>query len=111
MKELLINASPNETRLALIENGALQEIYIERPSLESKVSNIYRGKVNRVLPGIQSAFIDIGLQKSGFIHVSDVVSARANKNEGKNKEPQEIGKFVHLGDEIFVQVEKDEINT
>ncbi|MES2605544.1 MAG: Rne/Rng family ribonuclease, partial [Pseudomonadota bacterium] len=64
--EILINASPSETRVALIEQGLLQQIYIERNNRRGPVGNIYLGKVVRVMPGMQAAFVDIGLEKAGF---------------------------------------------
>jgi len=70
-KQLLINATPEETRVALVENGTLAEFYIERASDRGLVGNIYCGKVVRVLPGMQAAFVDIGLAKAGFLHASD----------------------------------------
>ena len=70
--DILINWSPQETRVALVENGALQEIHIERSLERGLVGNIYSGRVARVLPGMQSAFIDIGMERSAFLHVADV---------------------------------------
>ncbi|HVX00086.1 MAG TPA: hypothetical protein VHA52_06615, partial [Candidatus Babeliaceae bacterium] len=71
-EEILINVTPREVRVALLENGMLQEIYIERSLQQGLLGNIYKGKINRLLPGIQSAFVNIGLERSGFLHVSDV---------------------------------------
>ena len=65
--ELLVNVTPAETRVALIEGGALQEIHIERDAKRGIVGNIYKGKVSRILPGMQAAFIDIGLERCGFV--------------------------------------------
>ena len=70
-KLILINSTPEETRVALIENEALAEMHIERARDHGIVGNIYKGKVVRVLPGMQAAFVDIGLAKAGFLHVSD----------------------------------------
>ncbi len=64
--ELLLNVTPSETRVAMIEGGVLQEIHIERESRRGIVGNIYKGKVSRVLPGMQAAFVDIGLDKAAF---------------------------------------------
>ena len=69
--ELLINVTPSESRVALIENGILQEVHVERHTKRGLVGNIYRGKVSRVLPGMQAAFVDIGLDKAAFLHASD----------------------------------------
>src|SRR5579884_2713874 len=71
-EEILINVSPRETRVAIVENGVLQEIHLERFSRRGLVGNIYKGKVVRVLPGMQAAFVDIGLEKAAFLHVSDL---------------------------------------
>ena len=71
--ELLINVTPSESRVALIENGILQEVHVERHTKRGLVGNIYRGKVSRVLPGMQAAFVDIGLDKAAFLHASDIV--------------------------------------
>ena len=71
-EEILINVTPPETRVAVIENGVLQELIIERTRERGLVGNIYKGEVCRVLPGMQAAFIDIGLPKAAFIHISDL---------------------------------------
>ena len=72
MQDILINWAPQETRVAVVENGAVQELHIERTLERGLVGNIYLGKVARVLPGMQSAFIDIGLERAAFLHVADV---------------------------------------
>ena len=71
--ELLINVTPSETRVAMVESGTLQEVHIERESKRGIVGNIYKGRVSRVLPGMQAAFVDIGLEKAAFLHASDIV--------------------------------------
>ena len=77
--ELLVNVTPRETRVALIENGALQEIFIERANRRGLVGNIYKGRVARVLPGMQAAFVDIGLDRAAFLHASDIADADAGR--------------------------------
>src|SRR6476661_6187412 len=72
MQDILINWTPQETRVAIVENGAVQELHIERALERGLVGNIYAGRVARVLPGMQSAFIDIGLERAAFLHVADV---------------------------------------
>ena len=72
--EIFINVAPRETRAALLEAGIVQELFIERASRRGFVGNIYRGKVTRVLPGMQAAFIELGLARTGFLHVNDIVS-------------------------------------
>src|SRR5438874_12897099 len=71
-QDILINWSPQETRVAVVESGAVQELHVERTLERGRVGNIYAGKVVRVLPGMQSAFIDIGLERAAFLHVADV---------------------------------------
>ena len=71
-EEILINVTAREVRAAVVENGALQEIFIERNSRRGLTGNIYKGRVMRVLPGMQAAFIDIGLPRTGFLHASDI---------------------------------------
>src|SRR5438128_959613 len=70
-REIIINASPLEVRVAVVEDGALSEFYLEREQHGGLAGNIYKGRVTRVLPGMQAAFVDIGLDKAGFLHVSD----------------------------------------
>ena len=71
-EEILINLTPQETRVALVQQGAVQELHVERTLSRGRVGNIYLGKVVRVLPGMQSAFIDIGLERAAFLHVADI---------------------------------------
>src|SRR6188474_3004959 len=83
-KTMLINVmQPEECRIAIIEDGVLQELYVERTSQESYVNNIYKGKVVNIEPSIQAAFVDFGIGRNGFLHVSDVASAyfRAERGE------------------------------
>jgi ribonuclease G len=76
--EFLINFTPQETRVAVIEQGVVQELHIERTPSRGIVGNLYLGKVVRVLPGMQSAFVDIGLERTAFLHVADIWSDRQN---------------------------------
>jgi len=105
-EEILINITPSETRVALVENGVLQEVYIERASRRGIVGNIYKGKVVRVLPGMQAAFVDIGLERAAFIHVAEV----AKPTLDQNSEPM-IASLLHEGQSLVVQVTKDPIGT
>ena len=77
MQDILINWAPHETRVAVVENGVVQELHIERAIERGLVGNIYAGRVARVLPGMQSAFIDIGLERSAFLHVGDIAVSGA----------------------------------
>jgi len=109
--EILINASTHEARAAVVENGVLQEVFLERPSRRGLISNIYKGRVSRVLPGMQAAFIDIGLERTAFLHASDILDAR---HAGLGMEPprnDSIRSLVAEGDEILVQVVKDPLGT
>ena len=72
MQDILINLTPQETRVAIVEQGAVQELHVERTLERGLVGNIYLGRVARVLPGMQSAFIDIGLERAAFLHVADI---------------------------------------
>ena len=77
-EDILINVTPFETRVALVEQGAVQELHVERSIQRGHVGNIYLGRVVRVLPGMQSAFIDIGLERAAFIHIADLRENRAS---------------------------------
>ena len=103
-EEILINVTPSEVRAALLENGVLQEVYVERAERRGLISNIYKGRVLRVLPGMQAAFIDIGLERTAFLHASDI--ARPDVPENGEDVPA-IRELVREGDEIMVQVVKD----
>lgn len=114
-QDILINWSPQETRVAIVENGAVQELHMERPLERGLVGNIYLGKVSRVLPGMQSAFIDIGLERAAFLHVADVWQRQDNGEAPmfarKDQPLVPIEKQVFEGQSIMVQVIKDPIGT
>jgi ribonuclease G len=105
VNEILINASLHETRVAYLEDGALVEIYVEREGQQSCVGNIYKGKVVRVLPGMQAAFIDIGLEKNGFLHIKDIHSS--NQKVMPSDDHKAIDKLLHEGQMVWVQASKD----
>ncbi|MEZ8142644.1 ribonuclease G [Enterovibrio norvegicus FF-33] len=111
--ELLINVTPTETRVAMIEGGSLQEIHIEREAKRGIVGNIYKGKVSRVLPGMQAAFVDIGLDKAAFLHASDIVphTECVSENEKQQFQVRDISELVRQGQDIVVQVVKDPLGT
>ena len=112
--DILINWSPQETRVALVENGALQEMHIERSLETGLVGNIYSGKVARVLPGMQSAFIDIGMERSAFLHVADLfnpVHPKPQDNDQTHPPVVPIEKQVFEGQSFMVQVIKDPIGS
>jgi len=104
--EILINVTPQETRVAIMQNGVAQELHIERGSHRGMVSDVYVGRVKRVLPGMQSAFIDIGWERSAFLHVADIWD---NCNNGEPAKP--IEKVLFEGQTLLVQVIKDPIGT
>ncbi len=108
--EILVNVAPRETRAAIVETGALQEIYIERTSRRGLVSNLYKGKVSRVLPGMQAAFVDIGLERTAFLHVADIANAPTDDTVVL-PQVDDIRRLVSPGDDILVQVIKDPLGT
>ena len=101
-KEILVSEDAGEMRVALVEDGRLAEIYVERPGKRSYAGNIYRGKVDNVLPGMDAAFVDVGLERNGFLYVDDV----ADPEEGE-KRPRKITQMLKPGQELLVQVSKD----
>lgn len=122
-KQIVINSNPNEVRVALLENGVLAEVHIERASEEAAAGNIYKGKVLRVLPGMQAAFVDIGLEKAAFLHASDLVTDAPTAlgdevaddpdfeppKSARNHAP--IEDRVKRGDEVVVQIAKEPMGT
>jgi ribonuclease G len=131
--ELLVNVTPRETRVAVIENGMLQETFIERANRRGLVGNIYKGCVCRVLPGMQAAFVDIGLERAAFLHASDIIGASEDPASEETPDPADtqhiaqpdkppfaaqqaramknITELVHDGQEVLVQVIKDPLGT
>ncbi|MGQ7845346.1 ribonuclease G [Granulosicoccus sp. 3-233] len=107
-EELLINVTPQETRVATVENGMLTEIWIERAQKIGRVGTIFQGKVKRVLPGMEAAFVDIGLEKAAFLHVSDVQAPAPR--EGEMAETS-ISRLLNEGQTLAVQVTKDPLGT
>lgn len=107
-EEILINFTPMETRVAVIENGMPQEIYVERAKRRGIVGNIYQGKVVRVLPGMQAAFVDIGLERAAFIHVDEVVDQGM---PAEQRSATSIAQVLREGQSLLVQVTKDPIGT
>jgi ribonuclease G len=123
-EEILINVTPRETRVALVENGMLQEVHVERAGRRGFVGNIYCGRVQRVMPGMQAAFVEIGLGRAAFLHASDIMrappaltadegeatgAAPVNGNGGAAAHTPPIGELVHDGQRMIVQVIKDPI--
>jgi ribonuclease G len=114
--EILVNVAPRETRAAILENGVVQELYIERPSRRGLVSNLYKGRVSRVLPGMQAAFVEIGLERTAFLHAADIARSSAedtliSASPASLPPVEDIRRLVNSGDEILVQVIKDPIGS
>jgi ribonuclease G len=109
--EIVINVSPRETRAALLENGVLQELFVERASRRGLTGNLYKGRVSRVLPGMQAAFIDIGLERTAFLHASDIVQPDDAENGDAAPRTNSIRELVSEGADILVQVLKDPLGT
>jgi len=103
-EQILINITPQETRVAVMQQGVVQELHIERASSHGMVGNVYQGRVCRVLPGMQSAFVEIGLERAAFLHVADIWQQKQN-------EEKPIEKLLYEGQTVLVQVIKDPIGT
>ncbi len=129
-REILINANPRETRVAILEDDQLVELLVDRPDARRMVGDIYVGRIEAVLPGIQAAFVDIGTEKSAFLHASDVLIPEEKKTAGeddddaddaeeseggrpgrKRQEAIPIQDAVKRGQDIIVQVSKEPIST
>ena len=118
-QDILINWSPQETRVAVVENNAVQELHVERPLARGLVGNVYLGKVARVLPGMQSAFIDIGLERAAFLHVADILDAANIEAAGDAPHTPRTGgsatvpieRQIFEGQALMVQVIKDPIGS
>ena len=135
-REILINAAPRETRIAILEDGKLVELLVDRPDNRRMVGDIYLGRVDAVLPGIQAAFVDIGTEKSAFLHASDLVRQTADEAEDEDEEDDDeadepvekkngngsngngrrakappIQDAVKRGQDILVQISKEPIST
>ena len=105
-EDILINVTPQETRVAVIQQGVVQELHVERTTGRGLVGNTYLGVVSRVLPGMQSAFVQIGLDRAAFLHVADIWEHRQ-----AGAEPRPIERLLHDGQHVLVQVIKDPIGT
>src|SRR5574343_1473453 len=105
-EQILVNITPQETRVAVLEDGIVQELHIERAASRGLVGNIYLGKVRRVLPGMQSAFIEIGLERAAFLHIADILEQRQHPEE-----PARIENMLFEGQTVLVQVIKDPIGS
>lgn len=111
--EILINITPSESRAVVVDNGVLQEVFIERTECRGLVGNIYKGKVCRVLPGMQAAFVEIGLARAAFLHASDISIPKGQTGD-LQEAPTEVPSITTLlreGQEILVQVIKDPLGS
>ena len=108
-EDILINITPQETRIAVIAQGATQELHIERTLTRGLTGDVYLGRVVRVLPGMQSAFIDIGLERAAFLHIADIW--QAHHNAGTPDKPAPIEKMLAEGQSVMVRVIKDPLGT
>jgi len=109
--EILINITPSETRVAVVDTGVLQEVHIERSACLGLVGNIYKGKVCRVLPGMQAAFVEIGLDRAAFLHASDISIPHGQTGDLHKAEVPPITSLLREGQEILVQVIKDPLGS
>ena len=110
-EEILINSTPSETRVALVENGMLQEVWLERASHSAYMGNIYMGEVSRVLPGLQAAFVDIGLDRTAFLHARDMVRQNPVAVEDDVSPEPLIAEMLRPGQRVVVQVIKDPLGS
>ncbi|MDR2878257.1 MAG: ribonuclease G [Chromatiales bacterium] len=110
--EVLVNVTPRETRVAIVENGLLQELFIERASRRGLVGNIYRGRVSRILPGMQAAFVELGLERTAFLHAQDILVPHADgEPSGERRQPESISMLLRDGQDVLVQVTKDPLGS
>ena len=110
--EILVNVTPRESRAAVVLQGIAQELYIERANRRGLAGNVYKGRATRVLPGMQAAFIDIGLERTAFLHATDILPLAGNVDGAiEAAAPENIRELVNEGDTVLVQVVKDPIGT
>ena len=109
--EILVNVTPCESRAAVVEQGVVQELYIERANRRGLAGNIYKGRASRVLPGMQAAFIEIGLDRAAFLHASDIMPPPGHDPGVEAQAFESVRDLVHEGDTILVQVLKDPLGT
>ena len=110
-EEILINSTPSETRVALVENGMLQEVWLERAGQSGYIGNIYLGEVSRVLPGLQAAFVEIGLDRTAFLHARDMVRSNPVSTDEEAVPEPSIAELLRPGEKVMVQVIKDPLGS
>ncbi|MEH7176367.1 Rne/Rng family ribonuclease [Neobacillus vireti] len=111
MEKLIINAASREKRFAFVRNNTVEKIIFDRPEQQSLVGNIYYGTVTKVLPGMNAAFIDIGEEKNAYLHRDVLPSYVLSPERSIDKEKKSVSAFVHQGEKLLVQVEKDATGT
>ncbi|HSD28646.1 MAG TPA: S1 RNA-binding domain-containing protein, partial [Vicinamibacteria bacterium] len=114
-RDLIVSTNPRETRVALLEDGVVSEIFLEREAHRGIVGSIYKGRVTRVLPGMQSAFVDVGLERDAFLHAADVFEELPENlltpEETDAARSAPIEERLHEGEEVLVQVLKEPMGT
>lgn len=114
-EEILINVTPRETRVAHVENGMLQEVFIERAKRRGLVGNVYKGRIQRVMPGMQAAFVEVGLARTAFLHASDILRGSIESELGDSAASTPVNlaieQLVREGQEVIVQVVKDPLGS
>ncbi|PYQ23780.1 MAG: Rne/Rng family ribonuclease, partial [Acidobacteria bacterium] len=112
-KDLIVSSTPQETKVALLEDGAVAEFFIEREAHRGVVGNIYKGRVTRVLPGMQSAFVDLGLERDAFLYVADVFEELDENLLSPEEQARDapIEERLQEGQEVLVQVVKEPLGT
>lgn len=110
-EEILINSTPSESRVALVEGGMLQEVWLERAGQTGYIGNIYMGEVSRVLPGLQAAFVNIGLERTAFLHAKDLERQDFSTPDGETAPEPLIANLLRPGERIMVQVIKDPLGS
>src|SRR5512145_3338934 len=110
-RDLIVSSNPRETRIALLEDGVVAELFLEREAQRGIVGSIYKGRVTRVLPGMQSAFVDLGLERDAFLHAADVFEELPENllsaDELETARAAPIEDKLHEGQEVVVQVLKE----
>src|SRR5437867_10383000 len=122
-REIVINAGRKEARIAIVEEKELVEVMVERPESQRRVGDIYKGRVNAVLPGMQAAFVELGLPKTGFLHASDLAESLSDLEDLSDVEDDgdhgrrrraaapKIEDHLKKGQEVLVQITKESIGT
>ena len=111
MKKLIVNVLTREKRFALLDGKKVEKLEIRQPKFSTLVGNMYLGTVTKVLPGMNAAFVDIGEEKNGFIYRDKLASFVLSQESKDEKEKKSVSSFVHQGEKLIVQVEKDATGT